>query len=338
MTDRLAASYGHCCRLARRAAKNFYYSFIGLPGDKYRGMCALYAYMRVCDDIGDDESRSIADRAADLDEWESIARHAFAHGTDELEPLCKNVSRIDSERLAIWPAVHDTMARFAIPQQYFFDVLTGMRMDLESVSLPIGNPPRQRGISDDGLLTMGRDGIATGLQCRHQTFSDLERYCYHVAGVVGLCCIHIWGFHGSGATERAIDCGLAFQLTNILRDLGTDADDGRVYLPAEDFAKFNIDPQSLSARVQDDAFRELMSFEVERAKQYYARAEELFADLSPDGRPILQAMLKIYGGLLREIERRDYDVYSRRVSLPMWRKMWIAADACIRQKLRRRAG
>lgn len=307
MTDQLAASYSHCCRLARRAAKNFYYSFVGLPGGKYRGMCALYAYMRVCDDIGDDESRSVAQRRIDLAQWESLVRTVLAN-----EP--EAADGVDSERRAILPAVADTVARFKIPHEYLFDVLIGMRMDLDA-------PPS-----------------AESLACRHASFGDLERYCYHVAGVVGLCCIHIWGFDGDEARERAIDCGLAFQLTNILRDLGADADDGRVYLPQDDLQRFGLSGESLRDRIQNDAFRALMRFEVDRAKQYYARAQELFEYLSPDGRPILQAMLRIYGGLLAEIERRDFDVYSRRVSLPTWRKVLIAADACIRQRFGRKAG
>lgn len=309
MTDQLDAAYSRCCRLARRAAKNFYYSFIGLPADKYRGMCALYAYMRVCDDIGDDESLSVEQRSLDLTHWEEAVRAALAG-----MPLgCEGVA---AERLAILPAVADTVARFSIPQHYFFDVIAGMRMDLDA---PANDA--------DAALT-----------CRHATFEELERYCYHVAGVVGLCCIHIWGFEGNDAEQRALDCGLAFQLTNILRDLGADADDGRVYLPSEDLHRFGCSTEKLQQRVRDSSFRQLMQFEVERAKQYYASAAKLAASLSPDGQPILQAMLRIYGGLLTEIERRNYDVYSRRVSLPTWRKVLIAADACFRQRFRRKAG
>lgn len=308
MTDQLAASYAHCSKLARRAAKNFYYSFIGLPAEKYRGMCALYAYMRVCDDIGDDEALSIEQRAADLTHWETAVRAAL---TSE---ICRDHS-IPAERLAILPAVADVVARFKIPHDYLFDVIAGMRMDLDA--LPASS---------------------AALQCRYTTFEELEHYCYHVAGVVGLCCIHIWGFHADEARQHALDCGLAFQLTNILRDLGPDANDGRVYLPQADLQRFGCSPNSLQQRVCDDSFRQLMRFEVERAQQYYARARELAQYLDPDGRPILNAMLKIYGGLLAEIERRDFDVYSQRVSLPTWRKVLIAADACLRQRFRRKAG
>ena len=169
---------------------------------------------------------------------------------------------------------------------------------------------------------------------RFQTFEQLADYCYLVAGAVGLCCIHIWGFHGGHeAIRRAIDCGTAFQLTNILRDVGEDAQAGRVYLPAADLSRFGVSVDDLSAQQYDDRFRALMEFEAERAKTFYASAEQLLPCLEPHGQPILKAMLQLYGGLLHEIERRKFNVFRRHVSLPRWRKLWIAADALIHQKL-----
>ena len=154
-----------------------------------------------------------------------------------------------------------------------------------------------------------------------------------MAGAVGLCCIHIWGFHDSEAVQRAIDCGTAFQLTNILRDVGEDAAAGRVYLPAEDLQRFGVTVEDLIAQRCDDRFRALMAFEAERAKSFYALAEQLLPCLEPHGRPIMKAMLQLYGGLLHEIERCHFDVFRQHVSLPRWRKLWIAADALIHQKL-----
>ena len=174
------------------------------------------------------------------------------------------------------------------------------------------------------------------LRCQFQTFEELTEYCYHVAGVVGVCCIHIWGFNDEAALNSAADCGLAFQLTNILRDLGEDADNGRVYLPAEDLARFEMTPADIGNRVIDDRFHQLMAFQVERAETCYSKANDLFQWLEPPGKPILKAMLRIYGGLLKEISKRDFDVYSRRVSLPTWRKLLIAADAAINRRIGRR--
>ncbi|MBN72316.1 MAG: terpene synthase [Gimesia sp.] len=195
------------------------------------------------------------------------------------------------------PAVVDMIQRYEIPIHYFFDVITGVESDLQPVTF--------------------------------QTFDDLADYCYHVAGVVGLCCIHIWGFHDDRAVEASIDCGLAFQLTNILRDLAEDADLGRVYLPQEDLHRFDYSQSDIQARVYDQRFRELMQFEVDRARVYYQNSERLFEYISPEGRRILKAMHQIYGGILNEIERLDYQVYTTRAGLPRWRKLLIAGEALI---------
>jgi phytoene synthase len=140
----------------------------------------------------------------------------------------------------------------------------------------------------------------------------------------------VWGFHDGRARDRAVDCGLAFQLTNILRDLGEDAAMGRVYLPGEDLRRFGLTAADVAGHCRDERFVELMKFEVERARSFYRRAEELFEYLEPPGKRVLSAMLRIYGGLLTRIERSGYDVYRRRIRLPAWRKLWIALDTVVR--------
>jgi phytoene synthase len=163
------------------------------------------------------------------------------------------------------------------------------------------------------------------------TFTELSEYCYHVAGAVGLCCIRIWGYHTDQAEELAVDCGLAFQLTNILRDLAEDAALGRIYLPQEDLERFGYTADDLRQQRRNREFRNLMAFETERAWFYYRRSEPLLDDVEPAGRPVLGAMREIYGGLLSEIERRTFDVFTRRVRLPVWRKLWIAGKAVCRK-------
>jgi phytoene synthase len=167
-----------------------------------------------------------------------------------------------------------------------------------------------------------------------ETFDRLADYCYHVAGAVGLACIHLWGFHDERAVAAAIDCGTAFQITNILRDLREDAARGRVYLPQEDLARFDLSADDLAQGRRDERFERLMQFEVARAREYYARARPLYDYLDPPGKPILETMLRIYGGLLDEIERRRYDVFTRRVELSCGRKLYIAGRVLLRQKLR----
>jgi phytoene synthase len=355
MATPLDESYALCRRHARKTAKNFYYSFLGLPPAQFRSMCALYSYMRICDDIGDDESVSVEARREHLASWEETVRFHLgptspvpapsggegarragegAAQTGLSTPTSTSESPSSGRRLSspprgegtesesphfetglqVLPALRDVVERHSIPQRYLLDVIRGVGMDLDHPA---------------------RDFDAADLTCRYQTFDELRDYCYHVAGVVGLCCIHVWGFRGEIAIERAIDCGLAFQLTNILRDLAEDADAGRVYLPQEDLDRFGYSPTDIRLRVNNDSFQALMKFQVDRADDYYTKARELFQHLDPVGRPILQAMVRIYGGLLGEIRKRDYDVYSRHISLPTWQKLLIAADAMIRRRFQR---
>lgn len=195
------------------------------------------------------------------------------------------------------PAVIDTVHKYHIPPQYFQDVLTGVARDMEPVSIA--------------------------------TFAELEVYCYHVAGAVGLCCLSIWGIRDPAAIPRGIECGLAFQLTNILRDIGEDRALGRVYLPAEDLSRFELTISELGTTSAQERYRRLMQFEVQRARECYESSEVLYDLIEPVGRPILRVMRDIYRGLLEEIERRDYDVFTRRVSLPKWRKLWSVGKALV---------
>ena len=284
----LADSYASCQTLARCAGTNFYYSFLTLPRDRFRAMCALYAFMRITDDLGDSD-QPISVRTAELAAWRQELLRALENGASEQHVL---------------NAIVDVVARYEIPVEYLTDVIDGVEMDLHPVSI--------------------------------ETFDQLSEYCYHVAGAVGLACIHIWGFRDPQAISRAIDCGLAFQLTNILRDVREDAGRGRVYLPQEDLKRFGCTREDFEAEHPSPRFRDLMRFEAERANGYFVRARELFPYLSSPGQPILDAMLGIYGGLLGEIERRDYDVLSQRVSLSRWKKLSITAGAIVRRKFLRR--
>lgn len=271
------ASYRYCERLARRAAGNFYHAFRLLPHDQRRAMCALYAFMRVADDLSD-EPETIDEKRRLLRDWR-FALHAALAG-DYQHPL--------------YPALHDTIERFAIPLVHFEEVLDGVCMDLD-VS-------------------------------RYATFPDLYRYCYHVASAVGLCCIHIWGFRGP-AQSSAEAAGIALQLTNILRDVGEDASRGRIYLPQEDLARFDGSEAAIAQRLCDDQFRALMHFQAERAYRYYAEALPLVEMLAPSGRAVFLVILRTYRGILDAIVARNFDVFQSRVRLPTWRKLWLVAAA-----------
>lgn len=280
----VAESFEACRRLTRRSAGNFYYAFRVLPADRFRDTCALYAFMRVADDLGDDEAVPVEDRRRALRKWRE-GLHAAVSG----------------ERFDHWclPALAAVVQEHAIPPRYLEDVVRGVESDLDHA------------------------GFAT--------FEDLQEYCYKVAGAVGICCIHVWGMRNERAIDAAIDLGTAFQLTNILRDLGEDAAMNRVYLPAEDIDRFGYSPDRLKNGVRDEAFRDLLRFEVSRARDYYDRGSRIFDDVEPEARPILSAMIRIYRGLLDEIERRDFDVFGSRVRLSRVRKLWISVDTILRR-------
>ncbi len=315
MSDPLTDSYAFCRKFARRTAKNFYYSFLGLPADRFDAMCVLYSYMRICDDIGDDEQQPVELRRAGLAAWNSAVRQALKEppAPGDEEPTEPPTLDTLANGHRVLPALTQMVATFQIPHEYLFEVLAGVQADLEADQ-------------------HNNDQLETEPQCCFATFDELAAYCYRVAGVVGRCCIHIWGFNDPRALNLAVDCGLAFQLTNILRDLAEDADNGRVYLPADELQRFDYSPQDILRRTRDERFQKLMAFQVERAAGYYDRANELFGYLDPVGQPILAGMIRIYGGLLTEIQKRQFDVYSQRVSLPTWRKLLIAADAILRRR------
>jgi phytoene synthase len=191
-------------------------------------------------------------------------------------------------------AFHHTVVQHGIPRRHLEDVLDGVGMDLVTQS--------------------------------YETFADLYRYCYRVASAVGLACIHIWGFTDVRACEHAEAAGIALQLTNILRDLAEDAARGRVYLPREDLERFGYGVEQLHRGQRDERFRELMRFQVERARGYYESAAPLAELLDPAGRAVFLVMLRTYRGLLEAIVRRDYDVFRHRVRLSRLHKLWLAAQ------------
>jgi phytoene synthase len=278
MTPTLRRSYEFCEVLAKREAANFYPAFRLLPRPQRWAMCALYAFMRVTDDLTDGQQMP-SDKRAALDNW----RRQFAEMLNGayVHPL--------------HPALHHALESYGVPRKSLLDVLDGVEMDLSQHS--------------------------------YETFADLYRYCYRVASAVGLACIHIWGFTDERATGHAESAGIAFQLTNILRDLVEDAARGRVYLPREDLNRFNYGAEQLLGEVRDDRFAALMRFEVERARKYYDDAEPLSGYLAPAGRAVYQVMARTYRGLLDAIEERNYDVFSSRVRLSRWRKLRLVMQA-----------
>lgn len=279
----LAESYRHCRAIARKRAKNFYYSFLLLDEQQRAAMCAIYAFMRECDDLSDDPrggDKAQVERA--IAEWRLQTDHAL-QGEFAENP--------------IWPAFHDTVARYRIPHRFFHEMIDGISSDLE---------PRQM-----------------------QTFDELYRYCYQVASVVGLTIIHIFGFQSQRALLLAEKCGIAFQLTNILRDVREDAELGRIYLPLEDLRRFKVPLEQLRQGVEDAQFVELMRFEAARAAAYYRESEPLGGMIEKRSRRSLWALRRIYTTLLQRLEAADFKVLTKRINVPTSRKLTILLSSLV---------
>ncbi|NLV32650.1 MAG: presqualene diphosphate synthase HpnD [Acidobacteria bacterium] len=278
MTPELRESYRAAEAIAR-SRSNFYYSFIVLPAEKRLAFCAVYAFMRHCDDISDEEGAN-GDKRERLRRWRR-----------QLDAACPG----DASASPILPAFRDTLRNFSIPAQYFHWIIDGEEMDLE--------------IS------------------RYDTFEELYRYCFRVASAVGLVCLRIFGSSGERAEKLAEHCGIAFQLTNILRDVKEDAQRGRIYLPLEDLRRFRYAPEDLAAGVLDDRFRALMRHETERAREFYRHARELIPLVDVSSRPALWAMIEIYERILERIAARGFDVFGERVRLSPREKTAVALKA-----------
>jgi 15-cis-phytoene synthase len=297
----LDAAYATCRAIARREAKNFYYAFVALPEPRRNAICAIYAFMRKADDLSDDESLSRESRRHNLQQWQS-AWHNAAAGASTDDP--------------VFIAVRDAIQRYSIPLSLLDELIAGTTSDLKA------NPP---------------DAPDT-----YATFADLYQYCYLVASVVGLVCIRIFGYTDPAAEKLAEETGVAFQLTNILRDVAEDAERGRVYLPLEDLAAHNVSLDAILHRKKGappSAIERALLAEIgARAENYYASARKLLPLIDRESRPALWVLVKIYRGLLKRIRRADYDVFSRRVSVPSFQKLEILAVGLVRMAVVRLSG
>lgn len=272
----LEQSHAYCERVSRERAKNFYYSFLLLPRPKRQAMCAIYAFMRECDDRSDGPGAALEKVA----EWRAALDSALA---GELPDH------------AVWPAFVDTARRYKIPARYFHEMIDGVSSDFEKKTI--------------------------------STFDELYRYCYLVASIVGLTIIRVFEFDDPKALLLAEKCGVAFQLTNILRDVREDSANGRIYLPAEDLTRFEVEPENLKQPRLTLPLRGLFQFEAARARQYYTESKPLLGMVHSDSRRALWALMEIYSRLLARIEAEGYPVLERRVSVPSREKIGILVRA-----------
>jgi 15-cis-phytoene synthase len=291
----IAEAYAVCGAIAQREAKNFYYSFRVLPEHKRNAMCAVYAFMRRADDISDDEAMPIAERRAVMAQWVESWRTARQSGISD-DP--------------VFLALNDTQKRFSIPDALLEELVQGTTMDLE---------PRTE--AADKLQTFA-------------TFEDLYRYCYLVASVVGLVCIRIFGYSDPEAERLAEETGVAFQLTNILRDVKEDAERGRIYLPLDLLREFGVTIERIGELAHGAPMavneRAILSSLGSRAEQYYASADRLLPLIDADSHAALWVLVTIYHRLLLKIAKVDNDVFTRRVSVSTPGKLIILAQGVLK--------
>lgn len=282
MEGSLHAAYRYCQELAKREAKNFYYGFILLPRAKRQAICAGYAFARRCDDIVDD----------DLEPEEKVRQ--LAEYRSRLEQC------LDGRPSGpIFLALQDTILRYRIPPEYFWQLIDGVEMD----------------------LTVRR----------YPTFADLRRYCYSVASTVGLISIEVFGYRdGQQARQHAEDLGIALQLTNILRDVREDAERNRIYIPQDEMERFRYTEADLLDGIANEASLQLMQFQVERAREYFERGRKLLPLLPRRPRACTAVLQGIYSRILERIEARPSAVLRERVSLSGSQKLALAGRELVR--------
>lgn len=290
-------AYELCRQITAKYAKTFYLGTLLMPEEKRRAIWAIYVWCRRTDELVDGPQSAFTTPET-LDRWEKQLESIFAG-----QP-------IDDPDVALV----DTLQRFPIDIQPFRDMIAGQRMDL--------------------------------YRSRYETFEELELYCYRVAGTVGLMTSPVLGFDNSSSkapwdgkqdanrpVEEAIALGIANQLTNILRDVGEDARRGRIYIPLEELALFNYTEEDLFNGVVDDRWRELMRFQIQRARKFFTEAERGIRGLSPNSRWPVWSALMLYQGILDAIEQNQYDVFTKRAFVPKPQKLlalpvaWLRAQA-----------
>jgi len=285
----LSASFEACRLMTRLHAKTFHFASHVLPRAKRNDAYAVYAFCRYVDD------------EVDLAPDEPSRLRSLAALGELLSAACdenpaSDVGRTFDAALPWLLAFRDTVRRRAIPKNYFEDLLAGVAMDRGEV--------------------------------RIANWEELDRYCYHVASVVGLIMVHVLTEPAPELFKPARDLGTAMQLTNILRDIAEDWDRDRLYLPLDELDKFGLTPEDIARRRMNEPFRAMMRFQIGRARAYYGNAETGIAALPDDGsRYCARLMSTVYGAILDEIERADYQVYQRRVRVSFPRKLWLALKA-----------
>ncbi len=279
----LRSAYVHCRNITREYAKTFYLATRFLPHDKQRSIFAIYGLCRFLDNVVDEAEELVAGNQLQMSEVEQTLM-------DWKEKLQKTYAGNPSDNPILY-AFSDVLRRHHISITLPFELIDGVAMDLT--------------------------------KNRYETFDELYEYSYKVASVVGLMISEVFGYEDESALQHAVDLGIAMQLTNILRDVGEDLGRDRIYLPAEDLRTFNVTEEDLFEHRLTDSFRELMKFQIDRARRYYDSADKGIPMLSPDSQVPVRLARHNYARILDQIESNGYQVYTRRAYLSFTQKMAI---------------
>lgn len=270
--------------ITRKFAKTFYFASLFLPKCKRNASFSVYAICRASDES--------VDNSTTLDTTQRL---------EKIEESIHSVYRGNDQKNSLWIAFKETVKEYGIPEQYFSELVEGMRMDLE--------------------------------KSRYANMEELYGYCYKVASVVGLIMLKILGSRDQLARQYAVDLGIAMQLTNILRDIKEDFSRGRVYLPQDELKRFGVTETDIAKEKTDANFRELLRFKISQARQYYAFSSPGIKLLKgARTRLVVMVMSELYSGILTSIEKSDYNVFSRRAHLNNIQKIITTLKIIIRGK------
>ncbi len=287
-------AYEHCRKITQQASKTFYWGSIFLPQPKRRAVWAVYAFCRIVDDIVDE---AITPRTGHL-KGSTSPQKALDDWRRSLERIYRGTVAPDEPVQRAWS---DMLEMYPVPLQPALELLDGVEMDLQIK--------------------------------RYQTFEELALYCYRVAGTVGLLTSPIFGYQDEAALYYAVDLGIALQLTNILRDIGEDARRDRIYLPLDEMERFGYSECDLMAGKINEAFRNLVQFQIARADEYYQRSLPGIAMLDVDCRLAVRLSGTLYRRILDRISCNNYNVFTQRASVPLQTKLMTASTHWFMQQI-----
>ncbi|MHA2338701.1 MAG: phytoene/squalene synthase family protein [Candidatus Hodarchaeales archaeon] len=271
-------SYAHCMDIMEEHSKSFFFASRFLPKDQRNSVASWYAFARLTDDIVDEGNLSNSEIEI------------------QLNLLRDSITQLANGYISNNPILHafgQTIRKHNIPLNYVYDLIEGVRMDLN--------------------------------KDRYENNTELELYCYRVASTIGLVMTHIFQDNPTKRTlARAVDLGLAMQLTNILRDVREDFERGRIYIPLKTMIQYNVSEEDLRQKLVSDNLKELIKHEIARTKGIYRVAELGIKDLPPAAQYTIFLASRIYGDILNQIKRNKYEILSRRAVVSKTRKILIA--------------